>query len=247
MRNRWALLTILVLAAGWPAGCRKGYVPASGPAPPGIDSDSPEVGELGRIAYGRTDKGPGGHNFTEVYERFFAPLKNRPIRLFEIGIASGGSLLNWRDYFPLAQIYGIDIEGKSELDSDRIHTLVADQSSREQLGAFLGKFGDPFDIIIDDGGHSMEMQQVSLGYLFRHVRPGGYYVVEDVHTSLRKYHGGYGERQSLKPLRAYGCGAGRRRRLAERARRRSALHRPPRTSLYWAVAGPVGSVSAIEG
>ena len=38
----------------------------------------------------------------------------------------------------------------------------------------------------------MEQQQVSLGFLFRHVRPGGYYVIEDVHTSLPALWKGYG-------------------------------------------------------
>ena len=39
-----------------------------------------------------TDKGPGGHNYTELYERLFFPWKDEPITIFEIGIAGGGSL-----------------------------------------------------------------------------------------------------------------------------------------------------------
>ena len=46
--------------------------------------------------------------------------------------------------------------------------------------------------LIDDGGHTMEQQQVSLGFLFRHLRPGGYYIIEDVHTSLPALWKGYG-------------------------------------------------------
>ena len=38
----------------------------------------------------------------------------------------------------------------------------------------------------------MEQQQISFGYLFKHVKPGGYYIIEDVHTSLPQYHVGYG-------------------------------------------------------
>ena len=34
----------------------------------------------------------------------------------------------------------------------------------------------------------MEQQQVSFGYLFKHVKPGGYYVIEDVHTSIYAYY-----------------------------------------------------------
>ena len=28
-----------------------------------------------------SDKGTGGHNYTEVYQRYFKPLKDEPIRL----------------------------------------------------------------------------------------------------------------------------------------------------------------------
>ena len=190
MRKQWTVLAILALAAGVPYGCRKAWVPPGPATPPA--ADAPELGDLSRIAYGSTDKGPLGHGFTEVYERFLEPLRSRPVRVLEIGIASGGSLLAWRDYFPRAQVYGIDIEKNAHLDSEVIHTFVADQSKREQLGAFLAKFPGPFDLIVDDGGHAMNQQQVSLGFLFPHVRAGGYYVVEDLPSSLRKYHRGYG-------------------------------------------------------
>ena len=90
------------------------------------------------------------------------------------------------------QIYGIDIVPKTEMDSDRIKTFVADQSDRSQLAAFIDRFGSGYDIIVDDGGHSMEQQQVSVGYLFRYLKPGGYYVIEDVHTSLPHFWSGFG-------------------------------------------------------
>ncbi|MBK8596340.1 MAG: class I SAM-dependent methyltransferase [Holophagales bacterium] len=190
MRNRKRLLTILVLVAGSAWGCGRPAAPPETERAPDrpVGSASAGVGELGRLAMGRTAKGPEGHNFTEVYERYFSPLRAEPIKILEIGIDRGGSLLLWRDYFPKAQVFGIDIESRSDMDTDRIHTFVADQSSRPQLGAFLAKFPGPYDIILDDGGHSMEQQQVSLGFLFGQVRPGGLYIVEDVHTSLPAFY-----------------------------------------------------------
>ena len=159
---------------------------------PGCRRAEDTVGELTRLAGTKTDKGASVHHFTEVYERFFGPLKHRADKVFEIGIAGGGSLEMWRDYFPKAVIFGIDIYPKAELDSDRVRTFVADQADRAQLAAFVDRFGGGYDIIIDDGGHSMEMQQVSLGFLFRYVKPGGYYVIEDVHTSLPERWSGFG-------------------------------------------------------
>jgi hypothetical protein len=147
----------------------------------------------------KTDKGPDavgsqrpGHFYTEVYEKFFSPLTNETRKVCEIGIETGASLRMWRDYFPRAVIYGIDIVDSSRLDSERIRTFVADQADRAQLARFITFAGSDFDLVVDDGGHSMRQQQVSFGYLFSRVKPGGYYVIEDVHTSLPPYEGSYG-------------------------------------------------------
>jgi len=174
-RLRWLVLAALLLALGLP-GCRR---------------QEKSIGELTRLAGVKTDKGVTVHHFTEVYELFFSPLKPTATRIFEIGIAGGGSLEMWRDYFPKATIYGIDIYPKTEMDSARIKTFVADQSDRSQLSAFIDKFGGGYDIIVDDGGHSMEQQQVSIGCLFKYLKPGGYYVIEDVHTSLPQFWSGF--------------------------------------------------------
>ena len=40
-----------------------------------------------------------------------------------------------------------------------------------------------FDIIVDDGGHSMKQQITSFTYLLPKVRSGGVYIIEDLQTS----------------------------------------------------------------
>ena len=47
----------------------------------------------------------------------------------------------------------------------------------------MQKTGGNFDIIIDDGGHSMPQQIISFLTLFPHVKSQGLYVIEDLHTS----------------------------------------------------------------
>ena len=143
-----------------------------------------------------TDKGPCCHNYTELYERLFFPWKDEPIKIFEIGIADGGSLAMWQAYFPKARIFAVDILPKTQFDNERVKTLIADQANRDQLRVATEAAGGDIHVLIDDGGHSMEQQQVSLGFLFKHVRPGGYYVIEDVHTSLPALWKGYGVAQS---------------------------------------------------
>ncbi|MFT5859007.1 MAG: SAM-dependent methyltransferase [Flavobacteriaceae bacterium] len=138
-----------------------------------------------------TDKCPDGHNFIELYEDLFSPMRDTMGKFFEIGIRSGISHLLWREYFPTAEIFGIDIlDFSKQSEGSGITTFVADQSNREDLQAFIDKCGTGYDVILDDGGHAMHHQQVSLGFLFEHLNPGGYYLIEDVHTSLPTYYPG---------------------------------------------------------
>jgi hypothetical protein len=162
---------------------------ASSPDPP--VAAAPLLGVLSAAA-SATDKGPSQHNYTELYERLLFQWKDDPIKIFEIGVAEGGSLAMWQSYFPKARIFAVDILDKSQYDNARVTTLIADQADRDQLRTAIAAAGSDIDVLIDDGGHTMEQQQVSLGFLFRHVRAGGYYVIEDVHTSLPALWKGYG-------------------------------------------------------
>ena len=142
-----------------------------------------------------TDKCSNLHNYIEIYENYFSSLRYSTEKLFEIGILSGASHLMWKEYFHKAEIYGIDIEDCSRLEKEGIHTFIADQANRDDLKKFITTYGEGYDIIIDDGGHTMEQQQVSFGYLFKYLKPGGLYIIEDVHTSLKKYYEGFGVKE----------------------------------------------------
>lgn len=67
---------------------------------------------------------------------------------------------------------------------------TGDQGDPAVLESFLAKYGGDFDIIIDDGGHSMNQQQTSLQHLWKGIKPGGYYFCEDLKTSFRTEFGG---------------------------------------------------------
>lgn len=141
-----------------------------------------------------TDKGSGIHNYTEAYAEFFAPLREQPIRFLEIGIGGGGSALLWDRYFPHAEIHMIDnnpVVYGFKLP-ERIHIHIVDQADREALVDFAEEVDALFDVIIDDGGHTMEQQIASLETLFPYVKPGGIYIIEDLATSYWLAFGGYG-------------------------------------------------------
>lgn len=139
-----------------------------------------------------TDKCPYHHNYVEFYEALFSPLKNQRIRLLEIGVLKGDSMKLWEAYFPEARIFGLDIYDKAEYDTERVKTLVADQGNRAGLTKVIAVTGRDFDIILDDGGHRMDQQQISFGALFPALKSGGLYILEDVHTSFPELYPGYG-------------------------------------------------------
>jgi hypothetical protein len=61
---------------------------------------------------------------------------------------------------------------------DNIEIVIGDQSNQNDLAKLKTK---NYDIIIDDGSHISEHQQISFKELWESVKPGGYYVIEDLH------------------------------------------------------------------
>jgi len=133
-----------------------------------------------------TDKGPLGHNYTPYYDMFFAPLRDKPITLFEIGVWEGASLKMWEEYFHNAEIVGADLHNKTIYETDRIKTIIMDQSSENHLFSAQFAYANSTDIIIDDGSHKAEDQILSFETLFPDLRPGGMYCVEDTLCSYDK-------------------------------------------------------------
>ncbi len=123
------------------------------------------------------------HWYAPVYHRYFASRRHDPLRILEIGVGGGESLTVWSRYFPRAHIYALDINDCSRFNTERITCFRGDQSNREDLKRMLAAIGEPIDIIIDDGGHYMNQQQISMGVLFRSLKRGGVYCIEDLHTS----------------------------------------------------------------
>lgn len=130
-------------------------------------------------------------HYFPIYHRHLEPFRNKPIRVLEIGVYRGGGLdlLQW--YLgPQARVVGIDIDEAAVRAAGDQHTVVlGDQSDPEFLRSVQRNHG-PFDVVIDDGGHTMEQQIVSAETLFPGVLAGGVYIVEDVHTSYWPEFGG---------------------------------------------------------
>jgi predicted O-methyltransferase YrrM len=152
-------------------------------------ADRPSLETIGRRC--GTDKSAGWHGYLEFYERFFASLRDQPVRLLEIGVFRGQSVKMWSEYFHAGQIIGADIDPAAQrFAADRITIDIADQSNIAHLTR-LGVDHGPFDIVVDDGSHIWNHQITALQYLFSFVKPGGFFVVEDIDTSFGAYVGSH--------------------------------------------------------
>lgn len=99
----------------------------------------------------------------------------------------------WKQYLgPQARIVGVDIDQRCKaLEEPQIDVVIGDQGDRAFLRSLRDQVG-PVDVVIDDGGHRVEQQIATFEMLFQSVRPGGTYLVEDLHTNYwREYGGGY--------------------------------------------------------
>jgi hypothetical protein len=128
-----------------------------------------------------TDKASTEHNYMNFYEQFFAPKRDLPIRILEIGVGEGCSLRTWQEYFPNAEIIiGIDNSPyKKDHGKNGLIVEIGDQKDHDFL-LNIGKGYGPFDFILDDGGHCGDAQIISLQHLIHFVKLGGYYIIEDL-------------------------------------------------------------------
>ena len=128
-----------------------------------------------------TDKA-GLTHYLRNYEHYFGGLRDREVRLLELGIKEGGSLLLWRDYFERGLIVGSDINPVKLGDpTGRVRAYEGEQQDTEPLDRIARENApDGFDIIIDDCAHIGVLARASFRHLFdNHLKSGGVYVIED--------------------------------------------------------------------
>lgn len=133
-------------------------------------------------------------HYFEAYDRFFSKYRGKDVTILEIGVFKGGSLQMWKHYFDAAnhkvKVYGIDINPDCKaLEEENIEIFIGSQEDREFLRSVKEQIGK-IDILIDDGGHTMNQQITTFEELFDLVSDDGIYLCEDLHTSYMEAYGG---------------------------------------------------------
>ena len=132
-------------------------------------------------------------HYFEIYDRHFSRFRGTDVHIVEFGVAQGGSLQMWKQYFgPNAKIFGIDINPLcKKFEEEQIEIFIGDQEDRRFLKSLTEKI-PRIDILIDDGGHAMKEQINTYEELFPYVDKNGVYLCEDLHTSYwPEWGGGY--------------------------------------------------------
>lgn len=164
----------------------------------GSDKGSPIDGDL-------SQSGWLCHAYTDFYDLIFSQKRGNVKTLLECGIGTnnpnlestmgvngvpGASLRMWRDYFPNAEIIGVDIDPDILFEEDRIKTYQVDQTSALSTQDFLNEVDRKFDIIIEDGLHEAYAQIEFFKNTFDYLAEDGIYIVEDTrftHVEVADY------------------------------------------------------------
>jgi len=169
----------------------------SGALPQGYFDEESDLDAIG-IKY-HTDKCSLEHNYLHKYAFFLERFRTQSLRLLELGVFNGSSLRMWQEYFPHAEIFGVDIEERArQYEEARIHIIqanLADSARVMRLREIAPQ------IIIDDASHIVSHQLLALFTLFDVLPSGGVYILEDLETSLNpeQFEDGYRD----APIDAY--------------------------------------------
>lgn len=137
-----------------------------------------------------TDKSSNIHDYLKKYEKYLPYRRDEKLKILEIGVENGASLKTWKEYFYNSEIIGVDINSECvKHNEERILIEIGSQVDSTFLENVGNKHGQ-FDMILDDGSHINEHIISSFKDLFKYVKSGGLYIVEDVCTSYWHNWGG---------------------------------------------------------
>lgn len=134
---------------------------------------------------GGTDKATD-HSYDKFYSEIFTDFLDKEIDLMEIGVQYGGSAVLWHDLFPKSNLVLIDkfnvvhpsIWGK--LNENRYNFIINDAFTDTTIESLKSSYPLGFDIIIEDGPHTLESQIFAIKNYPKLLKNNGLLIIEDV-------------------------------------------------------------------
>lgn len=129
------------------------------------------------------------HPYSLFYDSLFSRRRHDKLNIAEIGLLHGSSVLMWRDYFLNANIYCLEYYDelirnfKNNFNTDRIHLSTIDVTNNINIKEAFNNINEQFDIIIDDSTHQFEDQIRIIENAYKHLKPGGLFIIENIFKS----------------------------------------------------------------
>jgi predicted O-methyltransferase YrrM len=165
-------------------------VVCASPTTPPHEPQPQHVLEQVMYKYG-SDKSHDDHGYTDFYQMIFDPIRHHALNITEVGVSAGQSIQAFYQYFTNSHLYAFDMETPDSLArivqqrADRVHYQQVNLLQTDDLRS-VGLYKESMDVLIEDAMHAPWQQQQFLVKLFPLVKPGGYYIIEDIaYTNLQ--------------------------------------------------------------
>lgn len=127
-------------------------------------------------------------NIIDALYAHLSPLK--PQTMLEVGIAQGGSAFLHTSLFRLSKYVGLDLRREDatvlallekKYGPDRVRLFYeTSQADKARIAQICDEeFDGLCDVVIDDASHQYELSVQTLEAALPHLRPGGFYIIED--------------------------------------------------------------------
>lgn len=131
--------------------------------------------------YKQNNKKMIAHGYAKIYEKYLKINKDKISSVIELGSFYGNASAAFFFYFKNAQIYSADINPDMYLyKSRRLKNFFTDTSSKSSIEKNILSKNINFDLIIEDASHMLKDQIISLFTLFKTLKAGGLFIVEEI-------------------------------------------------------------------
>jgi len=122
-----------------------------------------------------------GHQYNLFYEKFLNSKKENIKNILELGTFKGNATASLFYFFPYAVIDTGDLyPDLLRYKSIRINNFRIDTSSKKEIQKKLVLHKKQYELIIEDAGHYLKDQIISLFMLFPKLKKGGIFIVEEL-------------------------------------------------------------------
>jgi hypothetical protein len=122
-----------------------------------------------------------GHEYSLFYDKYFKSIKNEKLNILELGTFKGGATAAFSIFFKNSQIYSGDLYPDIfNFSSKNIINFKIDTSSESSINNVIVNNDLQYDVIIEDAGHYLKDQIISLFLLFKKLKSQGFFVIEEL-------------------------------------------------------------------